>query len=157
MSGYFPIQWWEYCSGSVLIEFELRVIKFGVLWKISGSELWKDGNEMTIWIEWFQCACVSFIFDMVCIVSGFSDLCVALVLAKLIGWVKNCGALEQFVNSSCEAYGGAGINDVFCKVAFVIMHEFSRRFCVLICCFVCALGVVALDSEKWVWGYWLRG
>ena len=59
MSGCFPMQWWEHWSGSGVAEFELSVIIGGVPWKMSGSELRNDGDELTILKEWIQFACVS--------------------------------------------------------------------------------------------------
>ena len=57
--GCSPVQWWECWSGLEMGDFELRVIIVQVPVKLSGSELWNSGDELTILKEWFQWACES--------------------------------------------------------------------------------------------------
>ena len=75
----FPIKWWECWSGSGAAEFELSVIKDGVPWKLSGSELWKEGDELTILKKWF----------LAYVLEGSSSLAIELKTASF-GFILAC-------------------------------------------------------------------
>ena len=56
---FFPIQWWVGWSWSGADKVEIRMIKYGAPWKLTGSELRMWGEELIILNEWFHWTCES--------------------------------------------------------------------------------------------------
>ena len=77
------------------------------------------------------------------------------MFAKFFGCEEKFDVLEYFKNFGCGIRGGAGINGVCGRAVFAMMPEYKEKLECLRNVVASALGVLALDSDKWVKYYWL--